>query len=90
MAALGQVSARSQGRTLVVTACLYCGKSLSLLQRWLGADRHFCSIPHRDLYKQEQTRLAIKVSPLDHTPGIGEPPISSTAEVFPGFSVIRR
>jgi len=60
VAALGQVSARSQGRTLVVTACLYCGKSLSLLQRWLGADRHFCSIPHRDLYKQEQTRLAIK------------------------------
>jgi len=58
--ALGQVSARSQGRTLVVTSCLYCGKSLSLLQRWLGADRHFCSIPHRDLYNQEQTRLAIK------------------------------
>ncbi len=60
MGALGQVSARSQGRTLVVTSCLYCGKSLSLLQRWLGADRHFCSIPHRDLYKQEQNRLAIK------------------------------
>jgi hypothetical protein len=58
--ALGQVSTRSRGRTLAVTACLYCGKSLSLLQRWLGADRHFCSIPHRDLYKQEQTRLAIK------------------------------
>lgn len=60
MGALGQVSARSQGRTLVVTSCLYCGKSLSLLQRWLGADRHFCSIPHRELYKQEQNSLAIK------------------------------
>ena len=60
MGALGQASARSQGRALAVTSCLYCGKSLSLLQRWLGADRHFCSIPHRDLYKQEQTRLAIK------------------------------
>ena len=69
--------------------CFHCGKSISFLTR-LSGERRFCSVKHRNLFQEEQNRLAMEALKWDQPVSSRRvPPPPARKSAPPGCGLIK-